>query len=276
MLGPRRTQRPRAGSRASLKAIGYILALAVFVAIGFGGYFLVVAPKRVAATPADILKHYGYLEIRPASLLNGPGTIDHIDKITDNYVMLHLACKMDMDELKAAWEESRTLDANLTQQLQGNFKLAGAILESIKSDIGFDKVEDVSVSFSNTNIVQLDDETTDKFRLKYLAGDCGGVIKRSYPKTCITQPYEVLRSDIIYLISYKQNLSAEEKAKLNTKLAPILSDSVSLDRNDSNKITGQNVFIGIKLSEVCIVPNEPDAKVLTVESFIQHKNANVE
>jgi hypothetical protein len=241
--------------------LGGILLLAGLLAASWK--MLSADPPVHDATPGDILIRYGYREIRPASTLNGPGTINAIDHVTSTYLMLHRACRMDMKEIENAWEDSPTIGESLGEELNGKFNLPAATLATMKVKVGYDKIQNVTISFSNTRIIQLDDETLFNIREKYFTGNCAEIIKEYYDRNvCVTQPFEVLRSDITYIIDYQNNVSAEDQAKITTKLQADLS--LDAKQTDNDKISGQNIFVGIKMSEVCIVPNEANAKLLTV------------
>jgi len=249
----------------ALVAHSTIRTLAMRRRIVFGGILLLAGllaaswrvlsadPPVHDATPGDILIRYGYREIRPASTLNGPGTINAIDHVTSTYLMLHRACRMDMKEIEDTWEDSPTIGESLGEELNGKFNLPAATLATMKIKAGYDKIRNVTISFSNTRIIQLDDETLFDIRAKYFTGNCAEVIKEYYGRNaCVTQPFGVLRSDITYMIEYKNDVSAKDQAAITTKLQADLS--LDSKQTDNDKISGKNVFVGIKMSEVCIVP----------------------
>lgn len=234
------------------------LVLATAIAVGAFMFFSITPPVS-AATPAEILARNGYLEIRPASKLNGPGTLNTVEVKTDSYVILHRTCRMDMAEIEALWATSQTTRENVAQQLEGRFNADSSLITRARLKVGVSKIKNIVVSFSNTKIVQLDDETVFILQRKYLKDTCEQVIRQLIKNNkCVTQPYEVLRSDLVYAVDYDQGISEEEKAKLTDMI--IAEISTNAKRADSDTITGENLFFGIKLSVGCIVLNASDAR----------------
>ena len=242
-----------------------VAALVIGVAAGGWRVFFARPPVN-DATPGDILVRYGYREIRPASTLSGPGSINVIDHVTSTYLMLHRACIMNMKEIEEEWANSPTIGESLGEELNGQFDIPTLTLAMIKATAGYDKIRNVTISFSNTNILQLDEESLFNIRQKYFTGNCATIIRDFYRRAiCVTQPYEVLKSDITYTIDYQSSVSSDDKAKIANKIKGTLDIDAKME--DVDKISGKDVFIGIKMSEVCIVPNEENARLLTVSDI---------
>lgn len=190
-----------------------LLIVAGLLALSWKALF--AKPPVREATPGEILVRYGYREIRPASTLNGPGTINAIDHVTSTYLMLHRACKMEMKEIEDTWAASPTIGESLGEELNGQFNLPSVTLATMKAKAGFNKIKNVTISFSNTRVIQLDDESLLNIRKKYFTGDCAEVIRGYYKRNiCVTQPFEVLRSDIEYIIDYKVPFLQKTRQKL--------------------------------------------------------------
>ena len=66
------------------------------------------------------MKRYGFLEIRPATQLTGPGTFVAVDNKTENYVMVHPICDMDSAELANFWQKLPVADTDIGSELAGS------------------------------------------------------------------------------------------------------------------------------------------------------------
>jgi hypothetical protein len=166
---------------------------------------------------------------------------------------------MDMKDLKEKWDTSPTYEENVTRQLEGKFHLDPEILRSLRAKIGAEKLQTVTIQFSDTHIVQLDDETVMLLRDQYLTGSCARIVRELIGnQRCVTQPFEALRSDLFYQVEYSAEVSGDEKAELTDQIAGELSSEAK--RIDRDKITGENLFFGIKLSNGCLVLNRPEAQ----------------
>ncbi len=210
--------------KKQIRRFPYLLVGGVTIVAGIGIYFVASAwdrPQRVGETPSDILRRSGYLEIRPATDVGGPGTLITIDVKTNDYVMLHPTCNMDWQEVAGLWQTSPTSDTEIAHQLEGEFKLGAEALRSA----GFDLSAMVQVS--------------------------------SKDKKCVTQPISAMQADVAYRVEFSDGVAASEKAKVLGGVSGTLTGSGAATGNDS--VVGKNLFVGLKLNGWCIVPNDGQA-----------------
>ena len=138
----------------------FVLVGALIAVTGIAVYLTASNNTRheFGRTPAEILKRNGYLEIRPATQLSGPGSIVTIDSKTENFVMLHPTCKMDTTELSTLWQSSPSVDTNVANELSGEFELGANLLEHVGLNVGGHAIREIDIKFENTKVVVLTDE----------------------------------------------------------------------------------------------------------------------
>jgi hypothetical protein len=215
-------------------------------------------------TPAEVLNRNGYLEIRPATNFGGPGTIVTVDFKTDNFVMMHPTCNMDGTEVSSLWQSSPSVDTNIASELSGEFKLGLDMLKRAGLDVGGNVINEIDMTFTNTRVLVLSDESRFSLEAKYLKGDCLHAVLRvtEVDKKCVTQPISAMQADINYHVKFSDKLDASDKAKILSKVSGALTTDGRTDTSDS--IIGKGLFVGMKLDGAwCIVPNngEPEKSV---------------
>src|SRR5205823_1200108 len=105
--------------------------------LGIAAYILFApTPAETHESLDNILTRNGYLEMRPASRFDGPGTFATIDKITSTYIMLHPTCVLPQDELEKSWNESPTYHTNVTEQLRGTFDAGINLVNKLNVGLG--------------------------------------------------------------------------------------------------------------------------------------------
>jgi hypothetical protein len=215
-------------------------------------------------TPAEVLNRNGYLEIRPATNFGGPGTIVTVDLKTDNFVMMHPTCNMDWTEVSSLWQSSPSVDTNIASELSGEFKLGLDMLERAGLDVGANVINEIDMTFTNTKVLVLSDESRFGLEAKYLKGDCLHAVLRitEVDKKCVTQPISAMQADINYRVKFSNKVDASDKEKILSKVSGALATDGRTDTSDS--IIGKSLFVGMKLDGAwCIVPNngEPEKSV---------------
>jgi len=246
--------------RKSSNARARLLPLAGLIAVvGVGGYFVISAwggGGRTGITPADILRSNGYLEIRPATNVGGPGTLITIDVKTNDYVMVHPTCNMDWQEVTQLWQTSPTSDTEVAHQLEGEFKLGAQALKEAGFDLSANAVEALSIKFQNTKVVWLSDETRMDLGSRYLKDSCLKAVLQvtDKDKKCVTQPISAMQADVAYRVKFSDGVAASEKAKVLGGISGTIAGSGGATGDDS--VTGKALFVGLKLNGWCIVPND--------------------
>jgi hypothetical protein len=215
-------------------------------------------------TPAEVLNRNGYLEIRPATNFGGPGTIVTVDLKTDNFVMMHPTCNMDWTEVSSLWQSSPSVNTNIASELSGEFKLGLDVLKRAGVDVGGNVINGIDMTFTNTKVLVLSDESRFGLEAKYLKGDCLHAVLRitEVDKKCVTQPISAMQADVNYHVKFSDKIDAGDKARILNKVSGALTSDGHTDTSDS--VIGKGLFVGLKLDGAwCIVPNngEPEKSV---------------
>ena len=231
----------------------------LIVVVGVGGYFVIGAwsgDGRSGVTPADILRRNGYLEIRPATNVGGPGTLITIDVKTSDYVMLHPTCNMDWQEIAQLWQTSPTQDTEIAHQLEGEFKLGAQALKEAGFDLSAEAVQALSIKFENTKVIWLSDETRMDLGSRYLKDNCLKTVLQvtDKDKKCVTQPISAMQADVAYRVKFSDNVAADQKAKVLGGISGAVAGGGATTGSDS--VFGKGLFVGLKLNGWCIVPND--------------------
>ena len=229
-----------------------------------GVHYLPPPPPPEPITIAEVLKKWGYLEIRPAANQNGPGILSTLDRRADDYVMLHPTCNMDRDDVSSKWDISDTTDSDLRNTLNARFKLGADLLASI--GLSGSAVSDIEVKFENTKILTMTDESRKALELKYVKGTCLDAIKAItlVDRLCVTQPFSAVQTDVNYHVTFTNNIAAEAKTRILGNISGVLSTGGRAENGD--RIVGKGLFVGLKLNNSCIVIDEhtPDQPQKTV------------
>jgi hypothetical protein len=256
------TKTARNGFWAIYLSAGAFVVVATVAAYNL--FFPINKPHGFGNTPAEVLNRNGYLEIRPGTNLGGPGTIVTIDLKTDNFVMMHPTCNMDWTEVSSLWQSSPSVDTNIASELSGEFKLGLDMLKQAGLDVGGNVINEIDMTFTNTRVLVLSDESRFGLEAKYLKGDCLHAVLRitEVDKKCVTQPISAMQADINYHVNFSDKIDASDKAKILSKVSGALTTDGRTDTSDS--IIGKALFVGMKLDGAwCIVPNngEPEKSV---------------
>jgi hypothetical protein len=246
-----------------------VLLAGALVAAAGGGVYLVAAwngTSRIGETPGEILRRSGYLEIRPAANVGGPGTLITIDAKTNDYVMLHPTCNMDWQEIADLWQSSPTPDTEIAHQLEGEFKLDAQALKNAGFNLSAGAVDALNIRFENTKVVWLSDESRMDLGARYLKDNCLKAVLQvnSKDRKCVTQPISAMQADVIYRVEFSHDVTASEKAKVLGVMSGALTSSGTASGTDS--VVGKGLFVGLKLDAWCIVPNDgqPGASVASL------------
>jgi hypothetical protein len=178
--------------------------------------------------------------------------------------MMHPTCNMDWTEVSSLWQSSPSVDTNIASELSGEFKLGLDVLKRAGLDVAENVINEIDMTFTNTKVLVLSDESRFGLEAKYLKGDCLHAVLRitEVDKKCVTQPISAMQADINYHVKFSDKVDASDKAKIFSKVSGALTTDGSTDTSDS--IIGRGLFVGMKLDGAwCIVPNngEPEKSV---------------
>lgn len=201
---------------------------------------------------ADILFEAGYLEITPPSTFSGPGTINAVEFRSDGKVALHPTCDMAPELLVGKMKKSQTIDRELTHLLDKKLNVSGEIKELFEAAIGINRINSVHLKLENTNILLVSDETLISARHALIKGPCEeAVIENIANGGRVCQTRAVLEADVSYEIEYNDTVSLDERARLSSQAAA----KFNLKAHSTDRITGRQLFFGVRLAPSAIRPN---------------------
>jgi hypothetical protein len=261
----RRPQRPRPGMMARARELlrSFPLRRKIMAAMGAGAVIAaliwILTPFAGGHALSDLLKEQGYWEIAAPADFYLPGTIHTIELRSDGKIGLHPTCTMKGDELARMTVASRTVDRTWEQQLDKKFDVSGRMQAVLSGGMTASKIAKVNLSFRNSSILQLTDEDLWRIQHDVVKDTCQEAIAwnlKSGGKVCQTR--SALRGDLVYDISYRAGISADEKGKLTGDVAAALK--LNVDQGRSDRMLGAGLIYGVSLSPRGLLLNIPDAK----------------
>lgn len=211
---------------------------------------------HTSPTLGKVLNEFGYHEIVPPSKLHGPGTFNSVEQLSDKTVKLHPTCKMDPGILEGLWEESPTVDREMTAHFSHNLHLSSDFLDSLKAKMSGKQIKDVHLSLRNMRILVLTQEDLLKLRAQYLKDSCEeAIIHNVRNGACVRQSKEVLQADLVYTVRFKDDVNSTQQIGATAQEGEH-SLSLSGEADTDNLISGKKLFFGVKLSSGCFTMDE--------------------
>jgi hypothetical protein len=207
-------------------------------------------------TLGKVLNEFGYQQIVPPSKLYGPGTFNSVELLSDKTVKLHPTCRMDPGMLEGLWEESPTVDREMTAHFSHNLDVSSDFLDSLKSKVSGKQIKDVHLSLRNMRILVLTQEDLLKLRDQYLKDSCEeAIIHNVRNGACVRQSKEVLQADLVYTVRFKDDVNRTQ----HISAAPQEGEHIlglSGEADTDNLVSGKKLFFGVKLSPGCFTIDE--------------------
>src|SRR5271168_4596733 len=102
-------------------------------------------------------------------------------------------------------------------------------------DVGGNVINEIDMTFKNTRVLVLSDESRFGLEAKYPKGDCLNAVLRitSVDKKCVTQPISAMQADINYHVKFSNKVDANDKAKILGKVSGALATEGQTDTSDS-------------------------------------------
>jgi hypothetical protein len=233
------------------------IAMAVaFTVTGIAMLVIYLIIFHAPPTLGNVLNEFGYQQIVPPSKLYGPGTFNSVEQVSDKTVKLHPTCKMDPGILKDLWEESPTVDREMTAHFSRNLDISSELLNSLKSKMSGKQIKDVHLSLRNMRIVVLTQEESLKLREQYLKDTCEeAIIHNVRNGACVRQSKEVLQAHLVYTVRFKNDVNNTQHISGTPQEGEHMV-GVSGEADTDNFISGEKLFFGVKLSPGCFTIDE--------------------
>jgi hypothetical protein len=193
----------------------------------------------------------GYLELSPPSRLFEPGTITTVETLSDGSVQLHLACRMDNEELRKLTNTSGTVNYNFIEKVSNSLDVQAKALGAIASRTTSNRITQVAGVISDMLIRTMNEEDLQGVLATYLKGPCQAAILKNIENGArVCQLKEVLQGDIAYQFVFSAGVGVDEQLDLVNKVA----GSANLENATAslNEIRGDDLFLGIKADIDCL------------------------
>lgn len=234
----------------------YLTMAVAFTVTGIATLMIYLIFFHAPPTLGEVLNEFGYQEIVPPSKLYGPGTFNSVEQVRDQSVKLHPTCNMDPRILEGLWNESPTVQQEMTARFSRDFDISSELLKSLKSSMSGKQIEDVHLSLRNMRIVVLTQENLLKLRDQYLKGTCEeAIIENVRNGACVRQSEEVLQADLVYIDRVEDTVNSTHHNSAARQEGKVTLDLGGGGTTD-NTVRGAELFYGVKLSPRCVMIDE--------------------
>lgn len=208
----------------------------------------------------DLLRLYGYTELRPPSTFFAPGTMVWVKSqkpFTAGIICTQRSSLGDNFQPLT----SPTEDANLTKAASRSFELDAQYMEIIKGNVAFSSIDSVTAQMQNPLIYTVDDVDIIDNVGKRDPVCTQAVEGRKAAGYKITMISNALMGDVLYTVTYKTNVNIDVAAKIAMLQNLALELKIQNATVTENTIQGKGLFWGVQddtyLAGLGIDPNSP-------------------
>jgi hypothetical protein len=192
----------------------------------------------------DVLRQFGYTELKPPSQLMKPGTMVFVENT--NPFQTGIICTQPMSlgkDFKPI--ETPTSNETLSRANQVKFDVGADYLKMVTAKAEFSAVKSITVELKNPKIYTVSDVdviNAIKDRDPVCSQAISSRLRAGFPVTMIAR---ALMADSTYHVSFKEDvaLNASVRLAMLAGLAPQLG--ISQGTNDDSSISGKDLFWGV-------------------------------
>jgi hypothetical protein len=248
----RRARTSAAGALRSSRAWLALLAVPLIAAIPAAAFFF--GPIQ-ADEIAEIVRDAGFDPVVPPNRLRGPGAL----YVVDEDGTYEVVCDADPALIDGVIRRSPTENSFRTRLENGRFSLAGEVAEMLQARFGGSGLRSIELRLTDVGISEITHSNLWRIQNSLLHDpSCDEVVHgllRANKKVC--QGYSALSATTIYRISTDSQLDSEALTVVNAVQQEIANNAQSeISRRSENELTGENLFYGIRLSSLCVVPRD--------------------
>lgn len=209
---------------------------------------------------SDVLKGYGYTELRPPSTLYPPGTIVFVREKAPFQAGIVCTQKASLGEGLMP-PESATASSKISNEFKKSLTLDAKYLERIKASGGYESVESIDVNVTNARVFALSDDLV-RANIDKRSTACRDAVRaRIEGNYDVSMISSILQADVEYSVAFKTsaNLTASQQGAITQGLATSLGMSASSAGQSSIKGTGlywgvidDTFLIGVKSSTAAV------------------------
>lgn len=212
-------------------------------------------PNRKAEL-SDVIRNYGFRELRPPSNLTPPGSIVYVRSATGNTIELGTTCPQ-LDAVgSAAVADVTTQQQELTKKTTGTFSIDADYLKQLTGGVELKSVKDVTLTLTNPHVLDIADSEVFK-TICSRTGPCEQAIALRHSKMDeLAMVKTALQADITYTVTWNQgaNLTAEASEKLLKNIAAKLG--AAFQTEGASTIKGSGLIWGI-IEDADLVVTKP-------------------
>jgi hypothetical protein len=204
-----------------------------------------------------IIRQAGFDPLLPPNRLRGPGALYEVDG-----GLYRKVCDIDMKLLTGKLQKSPT-ESQFRQKLErGEYSLAGDFVKTLNAKLSGGRVTSVEIKLTDVAISEIamsDLSAIEDHLLRQK--NCDGVVQKllkANKKICAG--YAALSATTVYKVNVASNTSTDAKSEMPVANAvqQALHEHTNavINVRSVNEFTGDNLFYGIQLSDLCITPGD--------------------
>lgn len=231
------------------------IALPVVAIIPFALYVL-LEPEPPLDDVENAVREYGFDPLKPPTRLRGPGALYQLQDNSYKKV-----CDVTPELLAGKLQQSPTLDQVRKRLEKSKFSVSASLLEALNGKLEGARITSIEYSLKNVIISEIAMDALLEIRDSLLRQKHCDEIVNSLLKANkqVCPGYSTLSATTSYKIHFdvKVDGSAKSKSPVTNVVRQVIEEETGAEINVHNEsqFTGENLFYGIQLSPLCIVPN---------------------
>jgi hypothetical protein len=207
-----------------------------------------------------IIRQAGFDPLLPPNRLRGPGALYEVDG-----GLYRKVCDIDLKLLTGKLQKSPTENQFRQKLERGEYSLAGDFVNALNAKLSGDRVSSVEIKLTDVAISEI--AMSDLFALEdqlLQQKNCDSVVQKllkANKKICAG--YAALSATTVYKVNVARNASTDAKseAPITNAVQRALHEhtNAAINIRSANEFTGDNLFYGIQLSDLCITPDDATA-----------------
>ena len=205
----------------------------------------------------EMLRKYGYTEVRPASLLFAPGTLLYV----------RTAKPFEAGQVCAAEQalgrgfkprESKTMNIEISKVSKKSLTLQVAVANVVDANSDLHDIRDMKMTLTNASIVEVTDTDVDNYSVYATRSCLRRLAARRKGNFAITMVSSALKADVSYSVTWDKGSKLSADAKIQA-LAN-LSGKLNLEGSQvsTNTIHAEGLYWGIRDDQFLAHLFDPD------------------
>jgi hypothetical protein len=218
--------------------------------------YIMFEPEPQLDDVESAVREYGFDPLKPPSRLRGPGALYQLQDSSYKKV-----CDVTPELLAGKLQQSPTLDQVRKRLEKGKFSVSGSLLEALNGRLEGARITSIEYRLKNVIISEIALDALLEIRDTLLRQKHCDEIVNSLLKANkqVCPGYSTLSATATYTVHFdlKVDGSAKSKSPVTNVVRQVIQEETGAEINVHNEsqFTGENLFYGIQLSPLCIVPN---------------------